>query len=136
MRINAYLSFPGTCREAFEFYASCLEGKITDMLTHEGMPTGMPLPAGWGDKILHVQLVAGDNILMGSDTPPDYYQAPAGFHVSISVDNAAAAEVAFGRLAAGGQIRMPLEETFWAVRFGMLVDRYGVPWMINCEKIG
>jgi PhnB protein len=134
MFVNPYLNFPGTCREAFTFYAAALGGELNDMLTHESMPTGMPLPEGWGDKIIHASMKVGPTILMGSDTP--HYQAPAGFYVSLTVESGAAADQAFGALADGGKVTMPIQETFWAVRFGMLVDRFGVPWMVNCEKGG
>jgi PhnB protein len=136
MRVNPYLSFAGTCREAFTFYASVLEGRLSDMLTHGGMPAGMDVPEGWGDKILHAQLVVGDTVIMGSDTPPAHYVKPAGFWVSVSVGSAAVADKVFAALAAGGAVFFPIQETFWAVRFGMAVDRFGVPWMVNCEKVG
>jgi PhnB protein len=136
MRVNPYLSFPGTCREAFTFYAAVLNGKLSDMLTHDGMPSGMDIPDGWGPKILHAQLVVGNTVIMGSDTPPPHYVTPAGFWVSISIDSPAAADKVFAALSDGGTIFMPIKETFWAVRFGMTIDRFATPWMVNCEKVG
>ena len=133
MRVNAYLLFDGRCEEAFRFYEKCLRGKIIAMLTHKGTPAEEHVPAGWRDKILHARLDIGDQVLMASDSPPDRYEKPAGFSVSLQVKTPTEAERLFNALAEKGQIRMPLEKTFWSPSFGMLVDRFGIPWMINCE---
>ena len=82
---------------------------------------------------MHIALKAGNSVLMGSDAPPDRFKAPQGFSVNIAVDEPADAERIFAALSDGAKIGMPIQQTFWAARFGMLVDRYGVPWMINCE---
>lgn len=79
-------------------------------------------------------LTVGDDVLMGSDAPPDHYQKPQGFSVSLQIREPAQAERVFHALADEGAVRMPIQQTFWAARFGMLVDRYGIPWMINCEQ--
>ena len=92
------------------------------------------MPAEWGKKILHARLVIGDTYLMASDAPPDRYEKPKGFSVSLVLTDPAEAERIFNALAKDGTIQMPLEPTFWAARFGMLVDRFGIPWMINCEQ--
>ena len=133
MQVNAYLLFDGRCEEAFRFYEKCLNGKIVAMLTHKGTPAEQHVPAKWVDKILHARLDIGDQVLMASDTPPDRYEKPAGFSVSLQVKTPAEAERLFNALAEKGQIRMPLEKTFWSPSFGMLVDRFGIPWMINCD---
>jgi PhnB protein len=83
---------------------------------------------------MHARLVVGDKVLMGSDAPPDRYDAPKGFSVSLSVDDEVEAERIFHALAQDGTVQMQLQETFWAVRFGMLIDRFGIPWMVNCER--
>lgn len=137
MQLNPYLMFNGQCRAAFEFYEQCLGGKITTMMTHGESPDSSmteQLPPEWHDKILHVGLMINDQELMGSDAPPEYYEAPKGFSVSISLNDLAKAERIFDTLAEGGKVRMPLQQTFWAYRFGMLVDQFGIPWMINCEQ--
>jgi PhnB protein len=85
-------------------------------------------------KILHARMQVGDALLMGGDELPEDYDAPKGFNVTLGFDNPADAERVFGALAENGTVRMPLQETFWAVRFGMVTDRFGIPWMINCEK--
>lgn len=132
MQMNPYLFFNGQCEAAFKFYAQCLGGKIEAMLRHEGTPAEKEVPSEWRDKILHASLVFGDNVLMASDAPPGHFDKPQGFSVSLSVSEPAQAERLFNALAQNGTITMKLEQTFFAVRFGMLVDQFGIPWMINC----
>src|SRR6516164_11273835 len=112
MQVNAYLLFDGRCEEAFRFYEKCFNGKIVAMLTHKGTPAEQHVPAKWVDKILHARLDIGDQVLMASDTPPDRYEKPAGFSVSLQVKTPAEAERLFKALAEKGEIRMPLEKTF------------------------
>jgi PhnB protein len=134
MQLNPYLTFNGQCEAAFKFYEQCLGGKIVAMLPHAGTPAEEHVPAEWRNKIMHARLLVGDDVLMGSDAPPDRYEGSKGFSVTLGVDNPAEAERVFNALAEKGTVQMPIQETFWAVRFGMLVDRFGIPWMINCEK--
>ena len=133
MKLNSYLFFNGQCEAAFKFYEKCLGGKIEAMLTHEGTPAEQDVPSEWRKKILHARLTVGDQALMGSDAPPERYDKPQGFSVSLNVDKPAEAERIFRALSENGKVQMPLEQTFWAVRFGMCVDRFGTPWMVNCE---
>ncbi len=134
MQLNPYLFFNGQCEAAFKFYAQLLGGKIIAMMTHAGTPAENQVPPEWREKIIHARMVIGDQLLMGSDAPPGHFQPPQGFSVSLMVDNAEDAERIFHTLAESGTVRMPLQKTFWAIRFGMLVDRFGIPWMINCEE--
>jgi PhnB protein len=134
MQMNPYLTFNGQCETAFKFYEKCLRGKIVMMMMHEGTPAAEHVPAEWRNKILHARLQIGDQVVMGSDAPPDRYEQPKGFSVSLSVDDPAEADRIFGALAEQGTVRMPIQKTFWAIRFGTLVDRFGIPWMINCEE--
>ena len=134
MQLNPYLTFNGQCEAAFKFYEQCLGGKIVAMMPHAGTPAEEHVPAEWRNKIIHARLIVGDDVLMGSDAPPDRYEASKGFSVTLGFDNPAEAERVFNALAEKGTVQMPIQETFWAVRFGMLVDRFGIPWMINCEK--
>lgn len=134
MQVNPYLSFNGQCEAAFKFYEKLLGGKIEALIPHEGTPAADHVPAEWRGKIMHARLVLGDQILMGSDTPPDHYQKPQGFSVTVSIKNPAEAERIFHALVEDGKVTMPFGETFWATRFGMLTDQFGIPWMINCEK--
>ena len=133
MTLNTYLVFSGQAEEAFKFYAQCLNGQIVAMFKHSDTPAAAQVPPDWQDKVMHVALKAGDSVLMGSDAPPDRFKAPQGFSVSLQVDDPADAERIFAALSEGGKIGMPIQQTFWAVRFGMTVDRFGIPWMINCE---
>jgi PhnB protein len=134
MQLNPYLTFNGQCEAAFKFYERCLGGKIVAMMTHVGTPAEQQVPAEWRNKIMHARLTVNDEVLMGSDAPPDHYQPPKGISVALQIKSAADAERTFNALAENGTIQMPIQETFWATRFGMLVDQFGIPWMINCEK--
>lgn len=135
MKIDPYLTFDGQCGPAFRFYAQVLNGTLEAFLTFAESPASNEVPAGFGDKIMHARLAVGDQVIMGSDCPPQApFQGIHGISVSINVDRVVEAERVFKALAEGGQVQMPLAQTFWAARFGMLVDRFGVPWMINCEK--
>lgn len=133
MQLTAYLNFDGQCEEAFRFYAQVLDGRIEAMQTHGASPIAAEVPSEWHDRILHARLVAGDAVLLGSDTPPGYDDPPRGFAVSVQVGDPERAERIFRALAEDGRVTMPLGKTFWAERFGMLVDRFGTPWMVNCE---
>ena len=134
MQLNAHLNFNGQCEEAFTFYQKCLGGHILAMIRHEGTPAAEHVPVEWRKKIMHAELKIGDQLLMGADTPPNRYESPKGFAVAIHIDQPADADRVFGALAENGKVQMPIQETFWATRFGMLVDRFGIPWMVNCSK--
>ena len=134
MQMNNYLYFDGQCEAAFKFYEKCLGGKIEAMMTHEGTPAASNVPAEWLKKILHARLVVGDAVLMASDAPPEHYSKPQGFSINIGVTDPGEADRLFRALSEGGNVTMPIAETFWAVRFGMLTDKFGIPWMVNCEK--
>lgn len=133
MQVNPYLMFNGNCEAAFTYYAKVLGGKIEMMMPHEGSPAAPHVPAEWQKKIMHAKLVVGDFVLMGSDAPPAYQEPMKGFSVSLGIETAAEAERIFKALADNGTVRMPLEKTFWAERFGMVTDQFGTPWMVNCE---
>ena len=132
MRVNSYLTFNGDCESAFKFYEKCLGGKIQALMPHEGTPMASHVPAGWRNKIMHASMQVGDELLMGSDAPPDHYRKPQGFSVTLNVSDTAESERIFRELSQDGTVQMPLQETFWAKRFGMFTDRFGIPWMINC----
>lgn len=138
MQVNPYLFLNGNCREAFEFYEQCLGGKITMMLSNREAPpeAQMPdMPKDWLDKIMHVRLEVGDWVLMGSDCPPSMFEGNKGFCVNLGINDLEKAESIFNELAKDGTVQMPFEQTFWAFRFGSAVDRFGIPWMVNCEKV-
>jgi len=134
MRLNPHLSFNGTCQAAFEYYEKCLAGKVTLMLTYADSPMASQTSPDWRAKIIHATLTLGDQVLTGSDATPDLYQKPQGFSVLLSVDAAVEADRIFKELADDGTVQMAVQETFWALRFCMLIDRFGTPWMINCSR--
>ena len=135
MQVNPYLNFNGQCAEAFRFYEQALGGKIEMMMTMGESPMAGETPPEMRDRVMHVRLTIGDQAIMGSDSPPDYYQKPQGLHVSLHYDDPADGARVFNALAEGGTVTMPFEKTFWAAGgFGMLVDRFGTPWMVNCEQ--
>ena len=134
MQLNAYLSFNGNCEEAFKFYALCLGGKIEAMIPYEGSPASEHVPPEWRSKVVHARLAIGDSVLMGGDVPPIQFKKPVGFSVNIALKDVAEAERIFQSLAENGAIHMPFQQTFWTIRFGMLIDRFGTPWMINCDQ--
>ena len=134
MKLNPYLNFPGNCAAAFQFYEQYLDGKITMTITFADSPLADEVPPEWRGKILHTRMMVGDVALMGGDELPEDYIAPQGFNVTLNVEQAADAERIFAALSESGTVTVPLQKTFWAVRYGMLTDQFGIPWMINCER--
>jgi PhnB protein len=132
MKLQPYLHFDGDCREAFTFYQSVLGGELRTMLTYGEGPPELAGPE-WRDKILHATLLTGEQELLGSDPAPGRYQPPAGFDVTIAQVDIDEGKRIFAALAQGGAVTMPMQETFWTTGFGMLTDRFGVRWMINCD---
>ena len=129
------LSFDGNCEAAFDFYERNLGGKVVFKLTWGDSPMAKDVPPEWSGKLLHARLILGDTALLGHDAVPGTYQAPRGFSITLSLDDPEYAERLFSLLAEKGAIAMPLQETFWARRFGVVTDQFGIPWDINCEKI-
>ncbi len=133
MQMHPYLSFKGDCEAAFKFYEQCLGGQLGAIFRYAGSPLAEQVPADWADKVMHGSLTVGDQTLMGADVAADQYEEPKGFSLSLQIKSTADAERLFHELAKHGRVVLPLEKTFWAERFGMVVDRFGVPWTINCE---
>ena len=122
-----------TRAEAFRFYEKVLKGRITDLITHAETPAAEHVAPEFRDKIIHARLVAGDAILMGGDMPTPDPAHRKGFSVNIQLKDEAEGERIFKALSDGGSVAMPFEKTFWAAKFGMVTDRYGTPWMVNCD---
>lgn len=133
MKIHPYLNFNGQCEEAFRLYERCLGGKIGFMMPYKGTPMAGHMPENWDDKILHAALTVDGEMILGSDAPPDRYEKPQSTYVSLQIDTVEETDRIFNELSAGGSIVMPIQKTFWADRFGMFTDRFGTPWMVNCE---
>ncbi len=134
MDLVPYLSFPGTAAEAVAFYTELVGGSVEFLQTFGETPMAEHMPEAWQGKVMHARVRLGDKVLMASDAPPERYAKPQGVYLSLGFDNLDEARRVFGGLAEGGSVEMPFEPTFWARGFGMLTDRYGVPWMINCDN--
>jgi PhnB protein len=133
MKLSPYLNFDGKCETAFKFYEQCLGGKIDGKMTYGESPMANEVPPDWHDKVMHIQMTVGNQSLMGSDNMPEYFEEAKGTSILIYADSSAQAEQFFNALSENGTIKMPIQETFWAARFGMLVDQFGIPWMVNCD---
>ena len=131
MRLFAQLNFGGNCEEAFRFYEKQLGGKIVMMMSQSQAP-GAPRDAG--KAIIHARIDIGDTVLTGNDVPPSVFKKIRSVYLNLSLDSAAEAERAHKVLAEGGEIYMPLQETFFATRFSQLRDRFGVLWSIIHER--
>ncbi|MDX2155344.1 MAG: SRPBCC domain-containing protein [Hyphomicrobiaceae bacterium] len=134
MDITPYLYFDGQCETAFKFYEAAFGGRIVMMLKYEDAPSDQPTSAGTEGRIMHARLLWNGRFLMGSDTPAGRACQPQGFSVAVSVDSPADAERIFAALSEGGTVQTPLIPTFFSHSFGMLQDKFGVAWMLNCEK--
>ena len=135
MQLNTYLTFDGDCEAAFRFYAETFSGKITTMMTFKEGPFADQVPADTQDKIMHAELEIDGYVLMGTDGAScNASTSIQGASVTISVDDPGEAERIFNALSEDGEVTMAMEETFWAQRFGAVTDRFGVPWMVNCNK--
>ena len=135
MKIVTSLSFRGQCREAFEFYAGVLGGRITAAFPYADGPADMPVGDQYKDWLMHCWLEIGDQAIMGADMDVDWApnidKPKNGFDISLHTDDAAEARRWYDALVAGGQPTMPFAETFWSPGYGGLIDRFGVPWMVN-----
>jgi PhnB protein len=133
--MNPYLNFPnGDCKAAFDVYQQVFGAECLFAHTWAESPMADQAPGGDGSKIMHATLRFPDgSVLMGADCPPEYGTPFGGFSLSVNAKDVAEAERYFSGISEGGKVTMPLEKTFWAERFGMCTDRFGVAWMVNCE---
>ena len=131
MQINPYLFYDSKCEAAFKFYEKVLGGKIEMMLRNEQAPPDMPAPPERAKYIMHARMSIDGQVLMASDAPPDRFQKPQGFAVSITIKDVAEAERKFKALSEGGSVNMPFGKTFFSKGFGMCIDQFGIPWMVN-----
>jgi len=134
VKLHTYLNYGGNCEEAFRFYEKNLGGKITMMMRYDEQPEPKNVPPGSEKWILYANMAIGETELMGSDVPPERFQPMRSVYLSLGVDSSEEAERIFALLAEGGQIFMPMGEAFFAFRFGMLRDRFGMSWMILHQK--
>lgn len=135
MKLNTYLNFGGNCEQAFRFYEKHLGGKLGMITTWDQMPNpSKNVPPGMEKAVLHARIELGGTVLMGSDVPPERFQPIRSSYLSLSVTSSEEAERIHALLSDGGQIFMPMEETFFAFRFSMLRDKFGTSWMIIHER--
>ena len=134
MKIFTYLNYGGNCADAFRFYEQHLGGRITMMVTHGQQPNPENVAPEWKNAVLHARISIGGTELLGADIPPDRFQPMRSAYLSLIVDSTPEAERIYALLSDGGQIFMPMEETFFAHRFAMLRDKFGTSWMILHER--
>jgi PhnB protein len=130
MQLHTYLNYGGNCEQAFRFYEQHLGGHITMLMRHGEAPVQGPAGPEWKDKVLHARINLGGTELLGADIPPDRFQPIRSAYLSLTVDSSEEAERVFALLADGGEVFMPMQETFFATRFAMLRDRFGTSWML------
>lgn len=134
MQINPYIFFDGNCAEALEFYQKVLGARVEGRMTFGDGPPDMPIQAEWKDKIMHSHVTIDGEVLMASDGMPGDFKQPQGFRIALQVEDPAEARRRFDALADGGSVQMPFGETFFSNGFGMCIDKFGIPWMVNSPK--
>lgn len=135
MKINTHLNYGGNCEQAFRFYEQHLGGKITMMLTHaDGPALPKDAPPDWKNAILHARMVIGEMQLLGNDVPPEHFKPMRSAYLSLVLTSTDEAERLYALLAESGEVFWPMQETFWAFRFGILRDKFGTSWMISHER--
>ena len=132
MELSPYVMFNGNCEEALSFYEQALGAKIENIIKYAGTPAAEHVPDQWREKVMHARFSVDGNVVMASDAPPGRQHESGGFSLSLALNDAAKGEEIFNKLSAGGTVTMPFDQTFWAKGFGMCVDRFGIPWMVNC----
>ena len=135
MNANVFLQFNGNCKEAFDFYSKATGCPLGMTMTYGDSPASDQTPPEMKDKVIYTQLTVGDSVVMGCDSPPQFFATPQGFNLCVGVDTDEDAERIFAGLSEGGHVVMPMEETFFATRFGMLKDKFGTPWMVIHTKM-
>lgn len=133
MKLVPYLNFKGTCADAFRFYQQCFGGQIAFQRTYRETPAKDHVPPDYQDKLIHIRLEAPGLVLLGSDAPPQFFAPAQGITICVLINDAARAKQVFERLMEGGKVTMPFEKTFWSPGYGMGVDQFGTPWMVNTE---
>ena len=130
MQLHTYLNYGGNCEQAFRFYEQHLGGKVTFLMRHGEQPGPNQPPAEWKDKVLHARMTLGGTDLLGADVPPDRFQPMRSAYLTLTLGSSEEAEQVYALLSDGGEIFMPIAETFFALRFAMLRDQFGTSWML------
>lgn len=134
MQVNAHLGYNGHCEEAFKFYEKALDGKIEVLSRVSETPMADHFGPDFRNKVVHARIRIAGTIVMGADAPPQHYSKPQGITVCLGTDNSADADRYFKALAEKGTVGMAMAETFFAHRFGMVTDQFGIPWMVIHQK--
>jgi PhnB protein len=134
MKVSPYLNYGGNCEDAFRFYEKHIGAKVTFMMTHEQAPAPGNVPDDWKKKILYAHMLIGESEIMGSDVPSDRFQPMRSVYLSLSVTSNEEAERIHALFSQGGEVFMPMQETFFAHRFSMLRDKFGTSWMIIHQR--
>ena len=134
MQLHTYLNYGGNCEQAFKFYEKHLGGTITMLMRHGEQPDASKVPEEWKNAVLHARMDLGGTELLGADIPPDRFQPIRSAYLSLTLGSDPEADRVFALLSDGGQIFMPMQETFFASRFAMLRDRFGTSWMLLHPK--
>ncbi len=134
MQLHTYLNYGGNCEAAFRFYVQHLGATLTMLMRHGEQPGGSHMPEHWHDKVLHAALDLGGTQLTGADIPPERFQPIRSAYLTLTFDDSNEADRIYALLSEGGQVFMPLDETFFAHRFAMLRDRFGTSWMLLHPK--
>ena len=137
MDLNPYLAFDGTCEEALSFYAGVFGSEVTNLMRYSDMPDMPGVSGALSRKVAHARVAIGGKTLMASDHAAEFagaFPGYAGFNLQIGFDTVEKARAIFDALSDGGSVTMPFEPTFWAAGFGMCRDKFGVPWMVNCDQ--
>jgi PhnB protein len=134
--LNPYLFYDGNCEAAFRYYEKALGGTIEMMMHADQGPPDMKPSPGREKKIMHAKISINGHVLMASDSPPEHFNKPQGIWVSLTVADPAEAERKFNALCDGGSVHMPFGKTFFSRGFGMGIDQFGIPWMVNCPLEG
>ena len=129
-----YLFFDGQCEAAFQFYAKCVGSQIVTSIEYGDQGNCESMDPEARNRIMHTAMKFDSGMILASDCPPGQFERPQGFAVCVDLPSPEEAERVFGQLSTKGSVTMPLAETFWAVRFGMVTDQFGIPWMIGCNK--
>ncbi|MGH9423758.1 MAG: VOC family protein [Thermoanaerobaculia bacterium] len=133
MRLAHHLTFAGDCEEAFEVYSRILGGTLIGIRKYADTPLGAQMPTDWQQKIIFASLKVGDEVLHGTDHPPNQYRRPEGFYLSLHIREPEDAARIFHSLSNGGAVQVSLQKSFWSTHFALFVDRFGIPWEIDHE---
>ncbi len=134
MHLTLHLTFAGQCETAFNFYEASLGGQILTLVTYGDSPMANLVSLEWRQKLIHATMRVGDSVFVGADVVAEHYQPPQGFFVLLTIEEVEKAERAFRALADNGTVLMAPKETFWSPYYGVLIDRFGIPWEISSDQ--